>query len=294
MMLKIVMLVYMYLHHSAIANVTEKFPHVNFANAGEMASITCDVGTKFISSLQWYKEREDGGLQEVSRRCYPESSSTSKFVHNCNNPIMKIKSVESSDAGVYYCSDSGLDQKFYAANTLIVTENIAKDPTLSILASVAEYNPQPDTTVLLCIALNWSDKWSLIKWHINGNVTEGWLTVDPDGCLRSLIFLPKSLTNQGAEIICSIKSLNNGRNISTPLSGPRTDASDASDDQKQCYYVIYAGLGFAVLLLVVHQIIFAKLRQKSSTEVPKKPSRTERAVRFSPEDEMVTYAPVKG
>ncbi|XP_077320455.1 uncharacterized protein LOC143942910 [Lithobates pipiens] len=280
------------------SELAQKFPHVQFVKAGETVTILCNktLDNKF-ANWQWYKEKEDGGLQDVGRSICSSSSAPSspsdRIVPNCKEKqiAIEIKNVGKSDSGVYYCSEPGLDQSFYAANTLIVTDPNQQEPTLTLLAPVAQQNADPATKVLLCIALNWSNKWSLLKWSIDEKELGGWLTLDPDGSLRNLIFLPTSSDIEKA--VCYIKNLQEGRNISAHYSTVFAYVT-TEDDQSQCYIVLYVGLGFVVLLLVIHQIILAKRQGSMCKQDPNKQTRPERAVRFRPEDEMVTYAPVKG
>ncbi|XP_077320456.1 uncharacterized protein LOC143942911 [Lithobates pipiens] len=295
---KTVIVFYIYLNGVFTSELAQKFPHVQFVKAGETVTILCNktLDDKF-ANWQWYKEKEDGGLQDVGRSTCSSSSAPSspseKIVPNCKEKqlAVEIKNVDKSDSGVYYCSEPGLDQTFYAANTLIVTDSNQQEPTLTLLAPVKQQNADPGTTVLLCIALNWSNKWSLLKWSIDEKELGGWLTLDPDGSLRNLIFLPTSSDIEKA--VCYIKNLQEGKNISARYS-PVFEYVTTEDDQSQCYIVLYVGLGFVVLLLVIHQIILAKRRGSMCKKHPNKQTRPERAVRFRPEDEMVTYAPVKG
>ncbi|KAM5129373.1 uncharacterized protein ACMZJ9_019880 [Mantella aurantiaca] len=296
-MAKMVIVFYIYLHGVLASEFAQKFPHVQFVKAGDTATITCNMTIVDNSdSWQWYKEKEDGGLQNVARNTcsmIPSSSLSERIIPSCKEKqiVGEIKNVDKSDSGVYYCSKAGLDQNFYVANTLIITDPEQEDPSLSMLVPVAQQNADPGTTVLLCIALNWSNKWSLLKWSIDGKEFDGWLTLDPDGSLRNLIFTPTS--SKGTDIICYIKNLQESRNISTYLP-PEPEFLATDDDPSRCYIVLYVGLGFAVLFLVIHQIILAKIRGRLFKEHPKNQTYPERAVRFCPEDEMVIYAPVKG
>ncbi|XP_040188555.1 uncharacterized protein LOC120920504 [Rana temporaria] len=296
---KTVIVFYIYLQGVLTSELAQKFPHVQFVKAGEAVTIICNkTSDKSYANWQWYKEKEDGGLQDVARStCLSSapSSPSERIVPKCKEKqlAVEIKNAERSDSGVYYCSEPGLDQTFYAANTLIVTDPNQEEPTLTLLAPVAQQNADSGTMVLLCIALNWSNKWSLLKWSIDEKELDGWLTLDPDGSLRNLIFLP---TSDVEKAICYIKNLQEGRNISAHYStvSKYLTTEDDQNDQSQCYIVLYVGLGFAVLLLVIHQIILAKRRGSVCKKHPNKQTRPERAVRFRPEDEMVTYAPVKG
>ncbi|KAM5129558.1 uncharacterized protein ACMZJ9_020078 [Mantella aurantiaca] len=295
-MAKMMIVFYISMHGVLASELAQKFPHVQFVKAGDSATIACNTsaGNKFVN-WQWYKEKEDGGLQDVARSTCAmiPSSSSERFVPKCEEKqlAMEIKNVGRSDSGVYYCSEPGLDQNFYVANTLIVTDPDPEDPTLSILVPVAQQNADPGTTVLLCIALNWSNKWSLLKWSADGEEVDGWLILDPDGSLRNLIFLPTN--SKEKEVICYIKNLHESRNISSYLPA-ESELLGTDGDQSQCYIVLYIGLGFSVLLLVIHQIILAKRRGSLCKDPPRNQNCPERTVRFYPDDEMVTYAPVKG
>lgn len=98
----------------------------------------------------------------------------------------------------------------------LFTDPDPEEPTVTLLAPVTQQNAEPKTTVLLCMALNWSNKWSLLKWSINGNELDGWLTLDPDGSLINQIFLPTSSNIENA--ICHIKNLYEGKIISAHYS----------------------------------------------------------------------------
>lgn len=105
----------------------QKFPHVQFVKAGEAVTIVCNkTSDNSYANWQWYKEKEDGGLQDVARSTCSSSAPSSpseRIVPKCKEKqlAVEIKNVERSDSGIYYCSEPGLDQTFYAANTLIVT-----------------------------------------------------------------------------------------------------------------------------------------------------------------------------
>ncbi|XP_072272892.1 uncharacterized protein [Pyxicephalus adspersus] len=290
---KILIVFYIYLHGVIAREFVQKFSHVKFVKAGETATILCNkTKDNSYATWQWYKEKEDGGLQDVAQNtCPPRPSPLERIVPNCKEKqfAMDIKNVDRSDSGVYYCSETGLIQNFYVANTLIVTEPEPKDPTLSILVPVAQLNAQPGTTILLCIALNWSNKWSLLMWSIDGKESDGWLTLDLDGSLKNLIFLQTS--TDGKEVMCYTKNLHESRNISAHLS---TESKPLDDGQSPCYIVLYVGIGFMVLVLVIHQIILAKIRGSLCKIHPKKQTRPERNVRFSPDDNTIVYAAVKG
>ncbi|XP_056408662.1 uncharacterized protein LOC130313961 isoform X2 [Hyla sarda] len=136
---------------------------------------------------------------------------------------MKIINVSKSDSGVYYCSMSGLEQNFHIAGTLIVTEQYPKKPTLSILSSVADNNEGSKSVVLLCVAFNWTKQWHSIEWTLNGTRKEGWMTLDSDGSLRSLLVMSETIQN--LEITCYIKERKTGEMISSNF----TEKSAGSD-----------------------------------------------------------------
>ncbi|XP_069601684.1 uncharacterized protein [Ranitomeya imitator] len=98
------------------------FSHVLFVEKGKNTNITCGLGNK-ANNIQWYKEKEDGGLEFVARSgCYTQNKS--RYQTYCENMVvlcMEIRNVLTSDSGVYYCSLSGLDMTFNLASTLIVT-----------------------------------------------------------------------------------------------------------------------------------------------------------------------------
>ncbi|XP_073493791.1 uncharacterized protein [Phyllobates terribilis] len=260
---------------------------------GKNTNITCGLGHK-PNSIQWYKEKEDGGLESVARSgCFTQNNS--RYRVYCENRVvlsMEIRNVLTSDSGVYYCSLSGLDQTFNLASTLIVTENNPEKPTLSILSSVEEHPKDQETFVLLCVAFNWTKKWGVIKWTVNKTEQYGWTTLDPDGSLRSLLIISRYQCQHYPEITCYIKESSNYERISSNFTTVSNDGNGQSSSM-QCYIVLYVGIPIIIGIILIHQIILAIRRRTLSKDAPREETHSERHVRFRPEDESVTYAAVK-
>ncbi|XP_044127980.1 M1-specific T cell receptor beta chain-like isoform X1 [Bufo gargarizans] len=236
---------------------------VHFVEEGKNINISCYI-SKRSSNVQWYKEREDGGLQVVSQRgCYLPKENSRYYVH-CEKMSalgMEIRNVLPSDSGVYYCSLSGLDPTFHVAGTLIVTEHYPKEPTLSILESVEDHPRNTGITVLLCAAFNWTQKWGWIKWTLNGKEQEGWTTLDPDGSLKSLLVVYESI--EDTAVTCFIHEATTGENISSTF--PR-EINKSERSISDCYIVLYVGLPIIIAILLAHLIILAIRRKASSKD----------------------------
>ncbi|XP_077146593.1 uncharacterized protein LOC143808125 [Ranitomeya variabilis] len=271
-------------------NIPE-FSHVLFVEKGKNTNITCGLGNK-ANNIQWYKEKEDGGLEFVARSgCYTQNKS--RYHTYCENRVvlcMEIRNVLTSDSGVYYCSLSGLDLTFNLASTLIVTETNPEKPTLSILSSVEENPKNPESIVLLCISFNWTKNWDVIKWTLNETEQYGWTTLDPDGSLRSLFVMSKSQSQHYPVITCYIKESTNNERISLNFT---TVSNDGQSSSMQCYIVLYVGIPIIISIILIHQIFLAIRRRTLSKDTPRQETHSERHVRFKPEDESVTYAAVK-
>ncbi|KAG8560022.1 hypothetical protein GDO81_014738 [Engystomops pustulosus] len=176
--------------------------HVDFVEKGKNINISCNT-VKTFDNTQWYKEKEDGGLAAVSRSgCHTPSG---KYIIHCDKSVttMEITNVTKSDSGVYYCAQSGLDQTFHLTRTLIVTDHNPMNPKLTILSSVEDHPNNSETTVFLCVALDWTKEWDLIQWTMNDTKQDGWITLDPDGSLQSLLVIQRS--TQYAAVSCYIK-----------------------------------------------------------------------------------------
>ncbi|XP_075050034.1 uncharacterized protein LOC142112087 [Mixophyes fleayi] len=287
---------------------TQNVSLIEFAQIGETATITCNISVTAASNLQWYKENKDGGLENVHHSVCPaqKSSKKIKYKDRCEKKgiaALEIENVEKSDSGVYYCSVSGLDQVFYVASTLVVTERDPVDPTLSILAPVEEKNAESGTT-LLCVAHNWSNKWSQIWWSINGNTSEDWTTLDSEGSLISLIVIPTESGSQDPKVKCYIQLASTHQSAATNfiIASKLAISNDIdNEDYTECYSVMYVAIAVSIALLLAHQIILACRRRalsKGATRTDTGPSvrpdaHCERTVRFSPETETVTYAALK-
>ncbi|KAM4014649.1 uncharacterized protein ACNLHF_004343 [Anomaloglossus baeobatrachus] len=268
------------------------FSHVLFVEKGKNTNLTCGISNKG-NNIQWYKEKEDGGLEAVARSaCY--SRNEGRYFAHCehrNVKSMEIMHVLTSDSGVYYCSSSGLDQTFNLANTLIVTEHNPEKPTLSILTSVQKHPKDSESTVLLCVAFNWTNEWDVIKWTLNDTEQKGWTTLIPDGSLRSLFVVSKP--EHYPVITCYIKKSTSNEKISLNFTTVSKDGNDGSSSSSQCYIVLYVGIPIIIGIILMHQIILAIRRRTLYKGVPQQETHSERHVRFRPEDESVTYAAVK-
>ncbi|XP_073422750.1 uncharacterized protein [Dendrobates tinctorius] len=270
------------------------FSHVLFVEKGKNINITCDLAKK-RNDVQWYKEKEDGGLESVPRSgCYAQDKT--RYHVYCRNMAlvsMEIRNVRTSDSGVYYCSLSGLDPTFSLASTLIVTENNPEKPTLSILSSVEEHPKDPESIVLLCIAFNWTKNWGVIKWTLNDTENHGWTTLDPDGSLRSLLVMSRSQSQHYPVITCYIKESTNDERISLKFTTVFNGGNIDQSSNMQCYIVLYVGIPIIIGIILIHQFILAVRRRTLSKDTPRQETHSERHVRFKAEDESVTYAAVK-
>ncbi|XP_069805972.1 uncharacterized protein [Dendropsophus ebraccatus] len=258
---------------------------------GKNTNISCSKNSdNTVGNLQWYKEKKDGGLEAVFRSACHSPMRDNRFHVYCEGSSVRtveIRNVNKSDSGVYYCSSSGLDQNFYIAGTLIVTEKNPTKPTLSILESVNDYQGDMKSAILMCVAVNWTKQWNSIKWTLNETEKDGVTTLDSDGILRSLLVMPAPIQYTG--ITCYIKEHNTGEPIFFNFTTESDDQTSGSD----CYIVLYVGLPILISIPLIHQIILAFRRRTLSKDTPHPDTHQERRVRFRPEDESVTYAAVK-
>ncbi|KAM3920479.1 uncharacterized protein RB166_014912 [Leptodactylus fuscus] len=205
---------------------------------------------------------------------------------------MEIRNVTPSDSGVYYCSLSGLDQNFHLAITLIVTESHPKTPSLLVLESIVDHPNDTNSIVLLCVASDWTKEWDGIIWTIDGTKKNGWLTLDTDGSLRSLYVMSRS--TQPSEISCYIKKSTSDEVISSNFTIRSAQENDKGErSSRECYIVLYVALPIIIAILLIHQIILAFRRRTLVKDTPPPVAPKERHVRFSPQEESVTYATVK-
>ncbi|XP_071970168.1 uncharacterized protein [Engystomops pustulosus] len=220
---------------------------VDFVEKGKNINISC-IATKTYSNIQWYKEKEDGGLAAVSRS-------------GCQTP----------------------------------SDHNPMNPKLTILSSVEDHPNNSETTVFLCVALDWTREWDLIQWTMNDTKQDGWITLDPDGSLQSLLVIQRS--TQYAAVSCYIKKTRTNEIIHSNFTlGTMANMIDVSGEKssKDCYIVLYVGLPIIITIILIHLIIIL-IRKRTLVKDTPPPATTpqEHRVRSSPQDESVIYSAVK-
>ncbi|NXS97502.1 KV1 protein, partial [Jacana jacana] len=138
---------------------------------GGTAELSCHLGEDGGRSVNWYKEKRDGGLSWIHPRVnkpfpkgkYWERQETGGWFS------LTIGSARREDSGVYYCSSSGLYPSFGNGTRLIVTN--ATEPQLSMLVDVEEAGSLPGRILLLCHLRHLPPGWDTVVWQPGGEVT---------------------------------------------------------------------------------------------------------------------------
>nr|ABO64185.1 immunoglobulin sigma light chain variable region [Heterodontus francisci] len=155
---------------------------------GNTAILECNIGTKDVYVVNWYKQTPGAAPQwilyyhhSLNSPTYGPSFNSDRFTsavnsgHNIYQLI--IKNVEVNDGAVYYCnkwfSSSSTDGSFGQGTKLFLAAQQLPDPSVKLLGPSAEEVSTKGAGTLVCLVNKLSMGFAAVSWAVDGSPTSG-------------------------------------------------------------------------------------------------------------------------